>query len=84
MDKRLIGSAMGEGSHHVGVSGIGKFIPFLGEPLDVITEAFPILLCAPLEALGVPRAPIGAQEVSTKAFQRSAQSWMVSAGKCSS
>jgi hypothetical protein len=53
MDERLVDCTVGEGAHHVGVSGIEEFVPFLGEPLDLFPKAMPIPMGAPLE---VPRA----------------------------
>jgi hypothetical protein len=44
MDEGLVGGVVGEGTHHVGIGGIGELIPFLLEPSDVVPEA----LTAPL------------------------------------
>lgn len=63
VDERLIGSAVGEGAHHVGVGGVGEFVSLLGEPPNVIPEAFPILLGAPLKVPGALGALVGALEV---------------------
>jgi hypothetical protein len=48
MDKCLFSCAIGEGTYHIEVDGIGALIPFLGKPSDVIPEAFPTSLGAPL------------------------------------
>jgi hypothetical protein len=59
MDECLIGCNVGEGTHHIGVGGIRKFVHFLAKPLDVISEAFPTSLGAPLEVPGAPMALVG-------------------------
>jgi hypothetical protein len=45
--------AIGEGTYNVGVGGVGKFVPFLGKSMDVVSESLPTRLDTPLE---VPRA----------------------------
>jgi hypothetical protein len=44
----LVSGAIGEGTHYVGISGVGEFISLLRKPPDVIMEALPTLLGAPL------------------------------------
>jgi hypothetical protein len=64
MDECFIGCVVSEGSDHIGIDGIMEFVPFLGEPPDVILEAFPALLGTPLTVLGAPWAFVGALEIS--------------------
>jgi hypothetical protein len=64
MDESLISGAISEGTYHVGVSSVGSFVVFLGEPLDVTPETLPTLLGTPLEVLGSPRAFVVVLEVS--------------------
>jgi hypothetical protein len=66
VNERLIGGVISQGTHYVGVSGIGEFIYFLGEPPDVILEAFPALLGAPLKVPKAPRALVVGLEVSNE------------------
>lgn len=61
VNQRLVGSVVGEGANHV---GIGEFISLLGEPPDVVPEAFPTLLDALLEAPRGPRAFAGTLEIT--------------------
>lgn len=44
MDEGLVGGAVGEGPHHVGIGGVEELIPFLLEPSDVVPEALTSLL----------------------------------------
>jgi hypothetical protein len=44
----LVCGAIDEDIHYVGVSGIGEFIYLLRKPPDVILDALPTLLGAPL------------------------------------
>lgn len=48
VDKCHVGSVVGEGTCYVNVCGIEEFVSLLRKPLDVIPEARPILLGAPL------------------------------------
>lgn len=68
MDECLVGGAIGEGAHHVGVCGIRKFVSLLGESPDVVSEAFPALLDASLEVPRTLRALVGALEISNEGF----------------
>jgi hypothetical protein len=56
VDKFFVGGVIGESTYYVGVGGIEEFVSLLGEPSDVIPEAFPALLGALLEVLRAPRA----------------------------
>jgi hypothetical protein len=62
MDECLFGCAVSEGAHHVGV---GKFIPFLGKPPNVIPKAFPASLGAHVEVQCHTRV-LGVQSPSAK------------------
>ena len=42
VDESLVGGAVSEGTYHVDVDGVEEFVPCLGEPPDVIPEAFPL------------------------------------------
>lgn len=64
MNQRLVGSVVGEGANHVDIGGIGEFISLLGEPPDVVLEAFPALLDALLEAPRGPRAFAGTLKIT--------------------
>lgn len=66
MDECFVGGAISEGTYHVGVGGIGEFIPLLGEALDVILEAFLALPGAPLEIPVAPKEFVSAMEDSHK------------------
>lgn len=55
---------LSEGTYHVGVGGVGEFVPLLGEPPDVIPKAFPALLGASLEVPRTPTAFLGSLEIS--------------------
>lgn len=56
MNECLVSDAVSEWTHHIRVGGIRKLIPLLGEPLDVVLEAYSALLDALLEVLRAPRA----------------------------
>lgn len=64
MNQRLVGSVVDEGANHVGIGGIGEFIYLLGEPSDVVPEAFPALLNALLKAPRSPREFAGTLEIT--------------------
>lgn len=71
MNQRLVGSVVGEGANHDGIGGIGEFISLLGEPPNVVLEAFPGLLDALLEGPRGPRAFAGTLEITHEGLLRS-------------
>lgn len=64
MIQSLIGGVVGECTNHIGIGGVVEFISLLGEPLDVISEAFLILLDVSFEVLRAPRLFVGALEIT--------------------
>lgn len=52
MDERFISGARGEGALYICVDGVEEFVPLLGKPLDVVPQALPTSLGAPLQVLG--------------------------------
>lgn len=63
VDKGLVGGVVGEGTHHIGVGGVGEFVPFLREPLYVVPKALTALMGAPLEVPGAPGMLVGALKI---------------------
>jgi hypothetical protein len=68
VDKRLVGGAISEGTYYINVGGIGEFIPFMGQPPDVVPKTLLALLGTPFEVLGAPKAFVGALEVFVEVF----------------
>ena len=66
MNQGLVGGPGQEGHDDAGVDDIGQLVALLGEASDVLVESFPRLLLAILQILGVPRAHVGALEMSHK------------------
>ena len=66
VDYVLTGGPRQEGSDDVGVSDIRQLVALLGEALDILTESLFELLLTIFQILGVPRAHVGALEVSHK------------------
>jgi hypothetical protein len=62
----LIGGPRQKDPNHVGVGDVGELIALLGEASDVLVESFIRLVPIVLEIPGVPRAYIGALEVTHK------------------
>jgi hypothetical protein len=52
IDERIISGFIGEGTEYVGIMDIGEFVSLLRKPPDVILEALPTLLGAPLQVRG--------------------------------
>jgi hypothetical protein len=66
VDQGLIGGPQQEGPDHVGVGDVGQLIALLGEMTNVLAESFVRLLPKVLEVPRVPRAHVGALEVTHK------------------
>jgi hypothetical protein len=73
VDEGLVGGVVGDGTHHVGVGGIREFVPFLREPLDLVSEALTALLGAPLEVSGDSGMLVGALKIPDEGLSEAGQ-----------